>query len=403
MSWINRLENTPFKITTGDGKEYTPLWKNGEKSKTFNTTKYDFINVSKSFIDRKKEQSNKYPLVFWFQGEDNIEQTDVFEESANDNRAWTIEHPFYGTIKGQPTNLKRNDTNYNVTEVTVDFWESITDDFPNSQVSVRDEVASRTEAINLQSLGVVTGNGQPATSDIDLVRSNAALAGSKFSPDSENFNGYVNTVQNAVKNANTLVTDTEAAYTDAQAVLSVPAGFDIPVQDRVASYAEAYQVVKASIGGVFSKLNFESQGSSIISGICFSCLNPLEGDYVTRTDIEEVNTTLFDVYNDYLQTLDGASVDIYDVENYWRPNVGVQTSLNELVYFTANALFSLSFNARQERTVELSEDSNLIVLTHRYLGLDSEDRNIELFKQMNDIKGSENFKLRKGRTIKYFV
>ena len=74
-----------------------------------------------------------------------------------------------------------------------------------------------------------------------------------------------------------------------------------------------------------------------------------------------------------------------------------------LVSFTSKNLFLLSFDARQERLYELTEDSNLIVLTHRFLGLDADDANIESFRKINDIKNDELYRVRKGRTIKYFV
>ena len=31
MNWKDRLTDIEFTITTGDGKVFTPLWKNGEK------------------------------------------------------------------------------------------------------------------------------------------------------------------------------------------------------------------------------------------------------------------------------------------------------------------------------------------------------------------------------------
>ena len=83
MSWQERLKDIIFTIKTGDGKTFHPLWINGEKSKEFNISKYDFINVEGSFIDRKKPQSNLYPLVFYFQGDDNIEQANTFEASVD--------------------------------------------------------------------------------------------------------------------------------------------------------------------------------------------------------------------------------------------------------------------------------------------------------------------------------
>jgi len=63
MSWKSKLDNIKFSIKTGDGKEYFPLWKSTEKTKEYNTSSYDFIDVEKSLVERKKPKSSKYPLT----------------------------------------------------------------------------------------------------------------------------------------------------------------------------------------------------------------------------------------------------------------------------------------------------------------------------------------------------
>lgn len=402
MSWKDKLQNVKFAITTGDGKVYKPLWINGEKSKDFNISKYDFIKMEGSFIDRKKAQSNTYPLTFFFQGEDNIEQCDDFEASANDSRAWSVEHPFYGTIKGQPTNLKRNDSSYNVTTVTVDFWESINRDLPNSEISIKDKTRNKVDFLNSVASDFFVENSNPAVSDISLVKETVILTSSKFSPDSINFNDYKNTVAKAVKSSDNLVIDTKSTFDDIQDTINAPADFKTSVFARVDSYKKAYGVLKNSVGNLFSKYNFESQGASTLAGICFSAVNPLDKDYITRNHIEDVNSALVDLYKDYLDTLDKNQVSIYDIDNSWSPNVQIQSSLADLVFFTSSSLFLLSFDARQERVFELTKDSNLIVLTHRFMGLAS-DENLETFREINSIKNKELFKVKKGKTIKYFV
>ena len=403
MSWVDRLENITFTIKTGDGKEFKPLWKNGEKSKEFNVSKYEFINLDGSFVDRKKPQGNVFPLVFFFQGDDNIEQCNEFELSANDNRMWTVEHPFYGTIKGQPTNLKRDDKFYNVTQVTVDFWESIDGQFPNSEISIKDETRSKVDSLNAIASIFLVENSAPDTGDIDLVKSLNVLTGSKFKPDNDSFTSYNNVISKAVKSADNLVTDTQTAFNDAQEVINYPAKFVTSVISKANSYYQAYETFKESISNLYSKYNFESQGASVLAGICLSAVNPEENDYITRNDIEAVNKILIDIYEDYLETLDNNQVDIYDVENSWSPNIQIQSSLMDLVVFTSNSLFLLSFDARQERLYETEEDTNLILLAHRFIGLDSEDKNLEIFRKINNINNEELFKVRKGTTIKYFV
>jgi flagellar basal body rod protein FlgG len=83
MSWKEKSENVKFEIITGDNKVYHPLWKGGEKTKKFNTKKYDFIDKSGSFIDRKNAAALNFPLIFWFQGSNHIDLADEFEESSN--------------------------------------------------------------------------------------------------------------------------------------------------------------------------------------------------------------------------------------------------------------------------------------------------------------------------------
>lgn len=402
MSWIDILENSKFSIKTGDGKTFYPLWKNGEKTKEFNITKYDFINLDKSFIDRKKSQSASYPLVFWFQGEDNLDQAQDFEDSANDNRLWTVEHPFYGTIKGQPSNLKRVDASFNVTEVTVDFWESITEDFPVSNISIKDEVKSKVSALNLTAVGIVSSS-LISSNDIPTLRNNLILTEAKFKPDNDFYNDYKNAYSTALKSSSSILSDTENNFKNIQDIITIPSLFNTTVISRIKSFISAYEILKDSVENVFSKTNFESQGSSIISSICLSCLNPIDGDFVTREDVENANSLLLETYDNYLSYLDTISLPISNITSKWSPSVNIQSELNSLVYLTSNHLFTSAFEAKQERTIELKKDSNIILLVHKYMGLDSEDKNLDIFREINNIKNNEIFKIPKGRTIKYFV
>ena len=403
MTWKERLEDIQFSITTGDGKVYTPLWKNGEKLKNFNASKYDFIKIEGSYIDKRKPQSNNYPLTFWFQGDDHIDKCNAFDESSNDSNRWTVEHPLYGTIKGQALNLSRNDSNYGITEVTVDFWESISDDLPNSDVSASDEVDSMVSNVNTLSATSFANSAKPSTSNINTLRESTVLEASKFEPDSDNYTDYKNEVSKAVKATDSIVTDTLDSFYSLQVVLSDPANFVDSVKRKVESYINAYDQIKNGLDDVFSKYYFESQGASIMSGIAQSAISPTETDYVSNTDIQAINTLMLDTYNDYLETLDLQQVDIYDVDNSFSPNASIQTALAELIFFTSQQLFLLSFNARQERSYQLLKDSNLILLTHKFVGLDVDDENLEEFRQLNNIRNTELYKVKKGRVIRYYV
>lgn len=403
MSWKQNLEDNLFTIETGDSRTFTPLWRGGEKSVDFNATKYDFINVNGSFIDRKLPQSPNYPLVFWIQGDDYLETARSFEESAENSNPWTVNHPYYGIINGQPLSINRNDQNQNVAEFVVDFWLSVDDDFPTNELSVEDEARAKVETVNALSRANYVENANPLTGDILPTRDSVAVSSSRFTPDSLNFNEYRRITQRALQSVDSLVTDTQIAITNIMLVVSYPAQFERSVRSKLRSYINAYENLKNDINNKHSKFFFESQGAAIISGMALTSVTPNETDYITRVDVQNANQQLLDTYQNYIETLDAIQVPISNIQENWLPNSSIQQALIELVTFASQSLFTISFNARQERVYEVEKDTNLIVLTHRFLGLDANDENIRNFKRINQIQLNEIYKIKKGRQIRYFV
>lgn len=402
MSWNENLENIKFTIRTGDGKIYEPLFNPGDYSFKFNTFKSDYINVNFSYIHRKTRQSSAYPIVFYFQGEGYIEKSNEFIQSCSNRKTWLISHPYYGEIKGQPTSVKRSDKQYNITEFTVEFWETVGNKYPQSKVSSKDDARTRVNSLNTTSLGVISANSKPLQSDIPDIKDQIGLVGSKFSPKGSSFAEYKRVIETAKKDADSLVDSVEEAYPSIQNVLSLPATYSGPAFGKVESYIEALKVLKESVGTVFAKNNYESQGASSVAGICDSCLNPEENEYVTRADVERMNYLVLDSYNDYLTSLDTFYVDDLGT-NPWQQNYQIQSDLSELVFLTLNELFLIGFNAKQEIIYELKKDSNIIIETHKYIGLDDDDQNIDFFRETNNIRMDELFLLKKGRELRYFV
>jgi len=71
--------------------------------------------------------------------------------------------------------------------------------------------------------------------------------------------------------------------------------------------------------------------------------------------------------------------------------------------FTLSNLFAIALNAKQERSIVLEEDNNLVNLTHRFYGLDAADENIDEFILNNNIGISEHLLIKKGRILRYYV
>ena len=403
MSWQDRIKDIDFEITTGDGKVFKPLWQTAEKEFEFNVAKYDFINSPGSFVDRKKPQGTAFPITFFFQGADNIEQCNDFEASAVDERAWTIIHPFYGTIKGHPTKIKRDDSSFNITAITINFWESIDADFPTSAISASDAVAIKAEEVTNTSAALMVENAVPDTKDIPKLLQLLQTGAAKFKAGKDKFNDYNNKIKAAERSLDNIVADVGQAVNDIQAVINAPFEFATKISDKIRGYSQSFEVLNGTLGNLFSKYNYETQGASIFASMAQAAVNPQPGDYTTREDIEQVNQIILNLYDNYLAIADSAQVSVYDVDNAWGPNIQIQIALADLISFTSQALFQLSFNARQEIEVELTADSNLIILCHRYLGLDASDENIGVFKEINNIKNEELYKIRQGRLIKYFI
>lgn len=405
MSWQNKLENIQFSIKTGDGKEWFPLFKTGEKSKEFNTSIYDFIDVPKSLVERKQPKSSKYPFTFWFDGENHIDVAEEFEQSANDKRYWTVTHPYYGTIKGQPLSITRNDTNLNITEITVDFWESLVFEYPKSNLSIQDNVLfKKNEILNSSALSY-SGRKVQEVSDIQKLKT----ANLKIAKDLENlqnnatFSQFQNDLSVALKAADNLLNNAFDAITACQKLINLPGEIERSVKDKISAFVSVYNGFSTVFESLSDKLFFESAASSTIATICETSVNFTFGeDYVVASEIEQVASSLIEVYENYLSTLDNASTSNYDIENNYQPNATVQTQLNNLVQFTLANLYNLAFEAQQERVVYTTKDTNIVLLTHRYLG-SATDENIQIFRRINDIKLKELFRIKKERKIKYYV
>ncbi len=403
MDWKDRIDNIRFSIETGDGKIFYPLYKGGEKEKEFNTSSFEFINVYGTLVDRKKPQSGKFPLVFWFQGADNIDQADEFEISADDPRPWTVTHPFYGTIKGQPISIKRDDTNLNITEITVPFWESINADYPLYNFSVKDNTRDRHKIV-LAACGIAyTTNNPVAAADIPKLQSSIKDMGGSMKPiqNGNTYSDFQNFLNSGLKAIDKLTQDPLNAIQTIQNFVDLPATYEQALEGRIGSYENIYHRLKDSIHTLSDKKYFEAMGATVIAATILAMTLPVAGDYVLVSDVFGMALRMTKMYEDYLTTLDEIKISVYDTNNSYSPDASVQTELNSLYNFSQANLYQISFSTKTERIVFVEKDSNIILLVHRYLGLDDEGENLEIFKKTNNIMLNELFEIKKSREIRY--
>jgi hypothetical protein len=92
-----------------------------------------------------------------------------------------------------------------------------------------------------------------------------------------------------------------------------------------------------------------------------------------------------------------------DSGDSYTPNFESVNSLDELIHTTLSSLYSVAFGAKQEHSIILEKDSNPIILTHRFYGLDSDDVKLNNFIEENNLSMSELLNIRKGKKIIYYV
>lgn len=402
MVWEERIKSITFSIKTGDGKLYFPLFKQStESEKEYNTSTFEFIKVYGTLVDRKMPQGRKFNLVFYFTGADCITDSENFESSCDDPRPWKVNHPYYGLITGQPMSIKRDDSSLNVTEITVPFCETIELDYPFINYSPKDNTRDKHKKV-LDSFGTID---LPYDETVDipknLDRVNQINAEMKGLADSDTYSDFQNALNTCLKAIDKTTLNPLEAFRQIQGFLDLPATYERAVLARVGSYFNVYYRLKTSIETLSDKKNFEALGGSLIASMGLAMVLPIVGDYFLMADVFRMTDKLKEVYNDYLETLDSLQVSIYDVNNAYAPSPESQANLQSLVNYTLANLYALSFEAKRERIVVVDKKTNVILLTHRYLGLDVDDENIDIFIKTNGITLNELFSIEKGREIRY--
>jgi hypothetical protein len=407
MSWIERAQNNII-ITTGDGQTWEPDYFIGSKTVDYNTTIFNFPGVEGSKVDRRKSQGAQYQLQLFFQGENNVEDSDAFELSARDSRPWNVSHPFYGELLLQPTKMKLDRAKFNVTEITVDVIETIPDDYPQSVVNVESKAQEFFESFASESPNVFN-DVEIAPEDVNTLSENNDQFFEISSPkvtDQDAFNEYFNLfneASNAILNA---TAEPLQAISKARAVISYPALLNETVRTRLNLFIEQLNFINLNFNNietVSEKKIYENQAGNMISGMIQTAVTPLPNDYNNADDVLAISSEVINYYNDYLENINNLQTNTNDLEGSYAPSFESISILEESVFFMSSQLLNIALGAQQKRIFVLTEDSDVITLTHRFYGLDSNDENIDDFIRNNKIGINEMFEISKNREIIYYI
>ena len=408
MSWTEKLK-TGLKITTGDGKKFTPLYKLNPKTTDFNVAEFEFPNIEGTLVKRSLVKGTKMSLEFYFQGEDHLSQSLEFEESAKDKRPFIILHPFFGEMTVQPTSLSYDPTGLNLTKVTGNFIETISDEYPRLTKDPKNKIAlssKNTQDSLVESFG---SNVIVEPSDINSLNENNAsiyALGSEAVQSGNQANEYFQLFQTANSAVSVMAANTSNAAQLITNLYTYPSLFVSGIKERLTLLFK--QLVK--LGSALNTLStpnekkiYELSGGAVLTSIVSATINPLGTDYKTSKDVIESIDSIVLSWNTYINNIEAIQTDTNDLVDSYVPDFNSLRPLMELINFATANLINIALDASSERSIILESDSNAILLTHRFYGLNEGDSNLNKFINQNNLSANELIEIKKGKKIVYYI
>lgn len=388
MSWLDKIK-TALVIQTGDGKQYKPQWINATKKVDYNVAEFEFPNITGTLVKRGTPKGARYNLELFFQGENNLDDARKFETSAADPRPWNITHPLYGRLTVQPLSLEFDNTAHNISKITGAVVETISDEYPKATSNPKDKIVNDSETCNETAADAYVYNSKPKAQDITAQKSYNELAyknAAKFCPQDmgdELFNLY-NTATGALTNLNT---EAKTAISAMQKVIKFPAYFTTGVAERLGVLTSTFNSLRDGLPAVPTKSQksaYEVNNGTGITAMLVTAGTPATGDYTNRTDVLNTAEMLLQYYNLFIADLDNLQTATGGAPDSYLPNADSLQQLALLFNYTLSNLFTIAANAKQERSIVLTQDSNWILLAHKFYGLKADDSTItDLMKQNN--------------------
>jgi len=349
MSWIEQIKDNLI-ITTGDGKLYQPDWMNASLALEFNITEFNFPNVAGTLVDRRQPLGRKYNLHIFFQGDNHLDISTAFMDSANDPRAWDLSHPMYGKITVQPSSLSVNRDAMNITEITGTVMETITTDNPKTSVVPADKIFADKQALDgvaAAEFANSTANLQP-TSINTITANNAAYQAQAAKEvtdkqESETLLNLYNEAQSAMVQASAYPL---IAIQKTQAFINYPPSLlSNPVTTRLQLLNDQLDNLNASVENIITKNDkviYETTGASFLSNMALASGFPQPGNYGNRNQVLSVISTILTAYNAFMAYLDSLQTANAGSPTSYIPSADTITGLSGLMNYTISNLFNIA-------------------------------------------------------------
>ena len=408
MSWIEKIKNS-IEVTTGDGKTYFPQYKIDTKTTEFNVAEFEFPNIEGTLVKRSLVKGTRYKFEFYFQGENHLDESLLFETSAKDKRPWKITHPIFGKLTVQPTSLEYDPTGLGITKITGDFIETISDEYPRVTKDQKNEIALNFENTKTTLVESFSNNVQAEASDISkMTENNESLysLGAESVKSGEQSNEYFQIYQKSNAAITNLIANGAIAAQYAIDLYVYPSLFINGIKNRLLLFGEQLNTLSVGVENLFSfneKTIYEMTGASVISAMINATINPADDDFQNADEVLESIDLILAYWNEYLNNIDSLQTETNDTENSYIPDFDSLQILTELVNFGTANLLDIALNANSKRSLILDCDSNAILLAHRFYGLDISDETLTRFINQNNLSIKQLIQIDKGTKIIYYI
>ena len=431
-NWRSRLLPA-ITFTSPSGKEFTAKWIGGERSVDKKVGIFSFPNVKGNIVQDLDVNSSRYPISFFFDGNDCDLYGRSFFQTAKENGKWTVTHPVYGFLELQLLTIKQSDN-------PVEYGGVVS--FESEWIEPIDEnsLLTMAEALGLADVDIDSLNDSAFSDFIDSIdTATEALTNSiAFVVDGiTNVVDYVlsplfatvdavDTAMNAINNGiqdtlNGTVLDVLSLGGQIQSLVQTPALATSSVTTSFGYYDALAEEIVSGLPDTSSSVTAAKKNEIVIKQLVLNSIIAAKAKSVT-VGIKKTKDTLSSFATTRLQcislarsiidsvflfssVLDEAQSDFSDnkiKDQYFSQVLSYVPSVKLSATIARVALIS-AFDLRVERRFSLSIPTPSIVASMiGYSNRGTNDSSFDLFIDSNGLSGDDIYMIPRGREVVFY-
>ena len=420
MTWRNRLRPT-ITLTSPEGNIFEAKWRGNSRSKDKKLGLFEFPKVKGTKVQDLDIGSARYPLTFFFDGENNDQESDRFFKACDERGVWNVIHPVKGSLDLQLISVKESIEpveSGNVTQFDTEWIEPLKDSVVPSLFQQRSIIDSQIDEINSTASDQIESNvlqeTAAETSSFEATVNAVVAAVEKFLAPVYELQAEINSQVLSIKRGiNSLlsapVLDIVSIAGQVQALVQLPALAIADVNSRV----EAYEgFIAAALD--FSPDTAESKDRNIVavqelaltSGLASISFVSSTGELTSRLQAIELinlNTGLFKDITDALDATQELFKDEIIDDQYFSQSESYSDALlmvSQTIAYLLRSAFDLSI---EKRFILEKMRAPIEITISEYGDLGEDDLNFQLFIESNSLKGNEILILPEGREVLVYV